>query len=140
MVTAREPGASDVFTQDAGFSPRATAAFARRPARIMPCALAVLVQDVMAAMAIAPSGTLAGCSLLSVLRERARKLAGDVRRILPDMRHAGSGDAAPNACEIDRDHPVVEGIGSAGVAEEARSACMRLDQRDVSSDRPVMRR
>src|SRR5262245_44624286 len=75
MVTAREPGASDVFTHGADASPRPAAALASRPARIMPWALAVLVHEVMAAIATAPSGNSADASLASVLRDRARKLS-----------------------------------------------------------------
>ena len=51
------PGTSEVFTHGLLRSPSATAFCATSPAAIMLAALAVLVQDVMAAITTAPSNS-----------------------------------------------------------------------------------
>ena len=48
------PGASEVFTQGFGFSPRATAFFASNPAATITLGFDVLVQDVIAAITTSP--------------------------------------------------------------------------------------
>ena len=53
-MTARDPGASEVFTVGPTRSPRATALRARRPAPTMTVGFDVLVHEVMAAMATDP--------------------------------------------------------------------------------------
>src|SRR5690606_14785791 len=55
--TALEPGASEDFTHGLRTSPRALALRASRPAAITLRGLEVLVQEVMAAMITAPSGS-----------------------------------------------------------------------------------
>ena len=53
-MTARDPGASEVFTHGCVRSPRATAFWASSPAATMTVGLLVFVQDVMAAMITDP--------------------------------------------------------------------------------------
>ena len=59
-ATTRDPGASDVFTQGRGRSPRCTARRATSPAATMPAGFDVFVQLVIAAMTMSPSPS--GCS------------------------------------------------------------------------------
>ena len=61
-MTTRDPGASDVFTQGFGRSPRSTARAASRPAATITWGFEVFVQLVMAAITTWPSSMSLGLS------------------------------------------------------------------------------